>query len=360
MTDTQVPARIGALWQQRMHSLREYAVVRDGNVFGSGFTNNALFTSEFDLARRHLDRLMAQYRESSFGEIFTGHEIENEAGRCFCTTSEADLPRIDFDIDRYRAALRSDLTLVRGIGKKTGQLLKERGYDTIEKLLHHPKFHRGAAPVMERLSNENSSGLVDLLGSRHPRSHPLALGAAGFHKPEDYVFIDIETMGFFSRPIILFGIGTIEQDRLVIRQYLLRDIAEEEAALVATMDHLSKANPALVTYNGRSFDLPYIADRLAYYGIPPQFRIPDFDLLHFSRRRWKDRLPSLRLTALEKEIFGIARVDDIPGQMVPEFYETYMSTGNCGPLVPIVEHNRQDLISLALLFCHLMGEWYGR
>jgi uncharacterized protein YprB with RNaseH-like and TPR domain len=66
---------------------------------------------------------------------------------------------------------------------------------------------------------------VALLGSRHPRSRPLALGAAGFHKPEDYVFIDIETMGLFSRPIILFGIGIVEQDRLVIRQYLLREIA---------------------------------------------------------------------------------------------------------------------------------------
>jgi uncharacterized protein YprB with RNaseH-like and TPR domain len=37
-----------------------------------------------------------------------------------------------------------------------------------------------------------------------------------------------------------------------------------------------------------------------------------------------------------------------------------MSTGNCGPLVPLVEHNRQDLVSLARLFSHLMREWYGR
>jgi len=343
-----------------MHSLREYEVVRDGNVFSSGFTNNYIFTSEFDLARHHLDRLMVQYREISFAEIFSGYEIENEAGTCFCTIFESDIPRIDFDVDRYRTALRSDLTLVRGIGKKTGQLLKKRGYDTIEKLLHHPKFCRGAAHVTERLSNENSPGLVNFLDSRHPKSHPLVLGAAGVYKSEDYVFIDIETMGLFSRPIILFGIGTIERNRLVIRQYLLRDIAEEEAALVETMDHMSKDNPALVTYNGKSFDLPYIADRLAYYGIPPQSRIPHFDILHFNRRQWKDRFPSLRLTALEKEILGIARDDDIPGQMVPEFYETYLRTGNCGPLVPLVEHNRQDVIALALLFGHLMGEWYGR
>ena len=102
--------------------------------------------------------------------------------------------------------------------------------------------------------------------------------------------------------------------------------------------------------------------------MPPTFRIasrimewvfsgiPHFDVLHFSRRQWKDQFPSLRLSALEREILGITRNDDVPGQMVPEFYETYLRTGNCGPLVPIVEHNRQDVVSLALLFFHLLGE----
>ena len=81
--------------------------------------------------------------------------------------------------------------------------------------------------------------------------------------------------------------------------------------------------------------------------------------LHFSRRHWKDKFPSMRLAALEKEILGVYRTDDVPGQMVPEFYETYLRTGNCGPLVPVVEHNRQDVVSLARLFFHLMGDLYG-
>jgi hypothetical protein len=42
--------------------------------------------------------------------------------------------------------------------------------------------------------------------------------------------------------------------------------------------------------------------------------------------------------------------------MVPEFYETYLTSGNPGPLVPIVTHNRQDLVSLARLFALLRGE----
>jgi uncharacterized protein YprB with RNaseH-like and TPR domain len=45
--------------------------------------------------------------------------------------------------------------------------------------------------------------------------------------------------------------------------------------------------------------------------------------------------------------------------MVPEFYEAYLRSGNCGPLVPILDHNRQDVVSLALLFFHLVEESYG-
>ena len=187
----------------------------------------------------------------------------------------------------------------------------------------------------------------------------MLLGTAGFHEPEDYVFLDIETLGLFSRPIILFGVGTIENGKLVIHQYLLRDIDEEQAALIATMEHLSGDHPVLVTFNGKSFDYPYLQDRLAYYGMRSTSRITHYDVLHFSRRRWKRMLPSLRLSVLEREILGICRTDDIPGAMVPEFYETFLKTKNCGPLVPIVEHNRQDVVSLALLFCRLLGESYG-
>jgi uncharacterized protein YprB with RNaseH-like and TPR domain len=86
---------------------------------------------------------------------------------------------------------------------------------------------------------------------------------------------------------------------------------------------------------------------------------PPFDVLHFSRRRWRGQIPSMRLGVLEKEVLGIQRRDDIPGQMVPEFYETYLSTKNCGPLVPVVEHNRQDVVSLAMLFFRLLEDFYG-
>ena len=351
--------RIGTLWQQRMDSLREYEVIRDGNVFGTSFSNNYISTSEFDRAHQALARLTGQYDGVAFDTLFSGTEVTTPDGTCLCLTSRHPLTLPAVDRERYTRDILADLTLVHGIGTATQQKLKQRGYHTLEDLVGHPKFRTGASAVLNYLAHGDVSAITGMIGARHSRSHPFILGTAGFFDPEAFIFLDIETLGLFSRPIILFGVGTVEHDELIVRQYLLREIGEEPAALAATIRHLAGDQQALVTFNGKSFDLPYVKDRLAYYGMESANGIPHFDVLHLSRRRWKGEFPSLRLGVLEHEILGVNRVDDLPGQMVPEFYECYLRTGNCGPLVPIVEHNRQDVVSLALLFSHLVGEAYG-
>ena len=313
-----------------------------------------------DHAREQLRQLEKQYDGIAFDTLFPSKEISNEGGVCISLESRQPLEIAAIDVERLTCDILADLTLVRGIGEITRRRLNARGYSTIADLLQNPKYRSASVQVLERLSHSNSADIMDMIGSRHAKSHPFILGTAGLHEPEDYVFLDIETLGLFSRPIILFGIGTIEHGSLCIRQYLLRDIDEEQAALIATMGHLSGEHPALVTFNGKSFDYPYLQDRLAYYGMMASTRsITHFDVLHFSRRRWKGLFPSVRLSILEREILGICRTDDIPGAMVPEFYATFLKTKNCGPLVPIVEHNRQDVVSLALLFLRLLGEAYG-
>jgi hypothetical protein len=74
-----------------------------------------------------------------------------------------------------------------------------------------------------------------------------------------------------------------------------------------------------------------------------------FDVLHFARRKWRYETPDCRLHTLQEFLLG-AREADIPSALVPEFYETYLRTHNVGPLLAIVEHNRQDLIGLAHIF----------
>ena len=114
---------------------------------------------------------------------------------------------------------------------------------------------------------------------------------------------------------------------------------------------------AVVTFNGRSFDMPYLEDRANYYRIKTDLgRVPNYDMYHFSRRRWRPMVTNCKLSTLEKEIFGINREGDVPGAMVPEYYQTYRKINNVGPLIPIIEHNRQDLVTLALLLSTLVQE----
>jgi uncharacterized protein len=360
MSSLNAPTGMGELWQQRIASMREYEVVRDGNMFGAGFSNNVVFSSRYEKSRQHLGDLTQRYVGKPVETVFSGCDINNGGGSCFSITTTHSMGPPQIDPPVFRKKFLENLMLVHGIGPSTQRHLKSRGFTTLHDLLSHPRYRISVQNVLGCLTQGNTAEMIDLISTRHPKSHPLVLGTAAFHKPEDLVFVDIETLGLFSRPIILFGIGRYERGQLVIHQYLIRDIPEEEAALVATCGHFAGDNPALVTFNGKSFDLPYIQDRLAYYGMEIPACIPHYDVLHFSRRRWKDQFPSHRLSTLESEIFGISRQDDVPGQMVPEFYETYLRTGNCGPLVPVVEHNRQDVLSLAMLFFHLLGESYGR
>jgi uncharacterized protein YprB with RNaseH-like and TPR domain len=359
MSAAELLNRSGALWQQRIESLREYEIIRDGNVFGANFFQSPVLSSAYEDAMNYLGFLLEHYNGVPFESVFQGTEEVNDGGICFEQESRHDVVFCPVDTRRFWEEILLDLTLVHRIGPAIQKKLKAKGYTTLTDLATHPRYRSSAKDVLACLSAGNSGEIMNLIGGRHSRSHQSILGTAGLHEPEDFVFFDIETLGLFSRPIILLGIGTLDRGKLIVRQYLVRDIGEEPAALIATLQHISGGHPALVTFNGKAFDLPYLAERLSYYGMSDRVAVPHFDMLHFSRMRWKHTFASLRLTTLEKEILGIRRNNDVPGQMVPEFYESYLRSGNCGPLVPIVEHNRQDIVSLARLFFHLVRESYG-
>ncbi|WP_301677204.1 ribonuclease H-like domain-containing protein [Methanoculleus methanifontis] len=310
-------------------------------------------------ARRLRDDLVAGYRGRVLEDVFCGREVACPSGTCYVIESESPMSLDGRDPDRAAAALLGDLTLVRGIGEATRRRLEERGCRTIIDLADHPLYCRDAARLLDSIAGGDTCELVEEIARRRRRSDPLLLEASRFHAPEEFVFLDIETLGLSSRPIILIGLARVSGGSIAVRQYLSRSAEEEEAVLAAVLPDLEAEGTAFVTFNGRAFDVPYIRDRLACHGIPAYLAVPHFDVLHFARRRWKDLLPSCRLDALETGVLGVARADDVPSRMVPEFYETYRRTGNPGPLVPVVEHNRQDIVSLARLFALLRGDGGG-
>jgi uncharacterized protein len=311
---------------------------------------------EYEAAQRLKRFLIQKYRGRALEEILPGEEIRTKRGGCYHIKSREALHLRIMEAPKVREKMLSDLKLIYGIGEMTERALMGQGYRTIEDLVRHPRFGKAASSFLKLVDRKDTIRITDWIGRWFQKSHPLALFASGFHRPEDFVILDIETLGIFGRPIILFGIAGVDGGEIRISQYLLRHISEEPAALHELLSHVGE-NSAWITFNGRTFDVPYVRERLAYYRMRADLDRAHFDVLHFSRRAWRGRFPDCRLTTLEKCLFGIEREDDIPSGLVPEFYEAFMRTGNAGPLVPIVEHNRMDLVTLAALFSRLHEEW---
>ena len=73
-------------------------------------------------------------------------------------------------------------------------------------------------------------------------------------------------------------------------------------------------------------------------------------MLFPARRLWKLRLKQCNLGTLETALLGVEREDDLPGALVPQTYFQYLKDRNFTPLIGILDHNRQDIVSLAQLF----------
>jgi len=166
------------------------------------------------------------------------------------------------------------------------------------------------------------------------------------------VFLDTETTGLAGGAgtyIFLVGVGYFEGDQFCVRQYFMRDYNEERALLSALNDLLANFK-AVVTYNGKTFDLPLMESRYIMSGMKMSLKDPyHFDLLYPARRLWKRRLESCSLSTVEREILKVSRDDDVPGYLIPEIYFRYLRTKDARAIKKVFEHNLQDILSLVAL-----------
>ncbi len=168
--------------------------------------------------------------------------------------------------------------------------------------------------------------------------------------PSRLMFLDTETTGLAGGTgtcAFLIGLGAVEGSKFVVRQFFLRDYPEEKAILAALAEALS-AHEGLVTFNGKTFDVPLLETRFALARMESPFqRLLHLDLLHPARRLWKLRLESCALGHLETEVLGVHREGDVDGSEIPGIYFDYLRTGDARGLQPVFYHNALDIISLA-------------
>lgn len=206
------------------------------------------------------------------------------------------------------------------------------------------------------------------------QKHPLALTDA-----KSLVFYDTETTGLkgVGTQIFLNGILEPEQNGFVLKQYVLADPSHEVAFLWESK--LWQADKTIVTYNGKSFDWPQLQTRFTLHrkDLPKLPEQKQIDLLHGSKRIWKDDLSRMKLSKVEEEKLGFYRKGDIPGYLAPIIYLDAVKNGNPETLLKVLEHNEYDLLSLITLYVQAtkllcegiqkesattytnIGKWYG-
>ncbi len=221
---------------------------------------------------------------------------------------------------------------------------------------------RGAQPLGALLQQDPAA-----IGTFHPDF--------GIPRQADFLnaaFIDTETTGLGSGAGVyafMVGVGTFEpavergeiaaEPDFVVRQFFMRNPAEEGAMLLALADLLSRHDMS-VTFNGRTFDLPLLRTRYRqnYWALSIDYDAismlePErahLDLLHPARRLWRRRLQSCRLINLEENILGLHRTDDdVPGHLIPQVYIDFTRTRNAREINNVFYHNREDIVSMVPL-----------
>ncbi len=173
------------------------------------------------------------------------------------------------------------------------------------------------------------------------------------------LFVDLETTGLAGGAgtcAFLVGCGWFDGARFCVRQFFLSSYSGE-AALLKGVWQLAQGISGVVTFNGKSFDLPLIETRFLFHRMQTPFSaVPHIDMLHPARRLWRaDDAPaagltaSCRLSVLDHVLCGVSREGDVNGFEIPGRYFAYVRSGDARPLEAVLEHNRLDLVSLALL-----------
>ncbi|MET0385525.1 MAG: ribonuclease H-like domain-containing protein [Polyangiales bacterium] len=203
-----------------------------------------------------------------------------------------------------------------------------------------PEHHHGCRPVR--------GGLRGAQTTLHALLRDASLPAVDLSRA---LYLDTETTGLAGGTgtvAFLVGLARFDAESLGVEQLIVPQLGAEAPVLARLAERIAAAS-CIVTYNGKSFDWPLLRTRFVLARLPVPVLPPHIDLLHVCRSVWKARLPSLRLTDMEREILRFERQDDLPGAEIPARYFEFLRTGRAERLTAVLEHNQNDLIALAAL-----------
>ncbi len=232
---------------------------------------------------------------------------------------------------------------ISGISARPGRRMSE---DELALRLGGNWIANGLLEIEERVTLEK-------LPSNTAQTHGYAMPVLpGETAASSYLYIDTETTGLSGGSgtlAFLVGLAEVSEGCIRLSQYLITRFAAE-APLLATLLERLPSSHRLVSYNGKAYDLPLLITRLRMQGKRNDIASREhLDLLHPVRRLFKSRWQDCRLTTVERQLLNFSRQNDLPGAEAPAAWFAFMQRRQGEKLVQVVEHNRQDILSLVAL-----------
>lgn len=167
---------------------------------------------------------------------------------------------------------------------------------------------------------------------------------------------DTETTGLaggVGTRAFMIGVASWHDDVLTVRQLYLTTVAGEAAMLRLFVGWL-REDTVLASYNGKCYDAPLLKGRLRLNSVAhPLDALPHIDWLHPTRRAYRGVYENCRLATIEREVLCIVRDDDLPGAQAPAAWIAWLRGQSSRNLARVLEHNRQDVVTLMRLGDHL-------
>lgn len=166
------------------------------------------------------------------------------------------------------------------------------------------------------------------------------------------VFFDIETTGFSRQTARIYLIGTLEikEDSNIFRQYLTETQADEKVLLKKFLDQI-KNKDKLISFNGDSFDLPFIKARCDKYKIDCKIldNLQSLDLYkEIKAKSLFVNLENYKLKTIERYM-GIYREDLFSGgDLISLYYEYENGDKNLENILLL--HNEEDILNMPNLY----------
>ena len=313
----------------------------------------------------NITSLIEQYEGLTIEELYPHHQIvKNSMGQFMEIIWEnVDIPQ-NLSFMSSKKSIIYNLKTIYNIGDYIESRLKGRGVRSLYDLRHMIKYGKPANELLKLVKERDYKALLN-------NQCIYDIDTSFCFNLRDFLFLDIETLDLYDGPMIIIGLGYFTNSSFEIHILYARDVSEE----IAICEHLKNCVfpnfKSFVTYNGKTFDIPYMARRFIYYYnnnpmIKKQDKLYDsvnniyhhIDLYHNCRRMFKGLYEKYSLTNMEEKLLDLKRENELPSSLIGLSYRKYLQDPHryVGLMKECIDHNYFDVYSMPLILNKLLAK----